>query len=96
MQARNFFLCFSTDDEPDSLFLHVSSPDEEQGLRDRGQNTPLTSPISSSVCTVLALLLGTGYLLTLCLLLFLTYPFTWKSYVLGGDQETCTFKNEHH
>jgi hypothetical protein len=24
--------CFSTDDEPDSVFLHVSPPDEEQGL----------------------------------------------------------------
>jgi hypothetical protein len=41
-------LLFSTDDEPDSVFLHVSSADEEQRLRKRLDNTPFTSPISSS------------------------------------------------
>jgi hypothetical protein len=40
---------FSTDDEPDSVFLHVPSSNEEQKLWNKLGNITLRRPISSSV-----------------------------------------------
>jgi hypothetical protein len=76
--------CSSTDDEPDSLSLHVFSPDEEQGLWNKLGTVPLNRPISSF--TVLSLLKYTRIHVNTAhnSVLILTRPFTINGYKVSS------------